>query len=191
MNHTEVNLSGMHQKVMDEISNILDCTYIGIDDVFTVLSTDTLSIEQFKNRTFYRVPCTCCEVYLKKYIKRNGYKAYGLAYLTNFSDYGVRRIPYYRVVRLEEFSSVLDVCDTPSWNTIDGYNITDSDHTWTYTIPTSSGRPVRFVMSSGTQDNSSAHFYGYTGYATNYNYYSWYAGEYATNYNYYSVYNNL
>lgn len=150
MNHTEVKLFGMHHKVRDEISNVLDCTYIGIDDVFTVLSTDTLSIEQFKNRTFYRVPCTCCEVYLKKYIKRNGYKAYGLAYLTNFSDYGVRRSPYYRVVRLESFSPVLDVCDTPYRNTIDELNLIDSDHIWTYTIPTSSGLPVRFVMSSET-----------------------------------------
>ena len=174
LNHTEVNLSGMHQKVMDEISNILDCTDIGTDDIFTVSSTDTLSVEQFKSRIFYRVPCTACEAYIKKYILRNGYKAYGLAYLTNFSDYGVRRSTYYRVVRLEEFSPVLDVCDTPYWNTIDGYNITDSYHTWTYTIPTSSGRPFRFVMSSGTQDNSSTHSYGYTGYATNYNYYSVY-----------------
>ena len=174
MNHTEVKLFGMHQKVRDEISNVLDCTDIGTDDIFTVSSAYTLSVEQFKSRIFYRVPCTCCVAYIKKYIPRNGCKLYGLAYLTNFSDNGGRRSPYYRIIRLESFSPVLDVCDTPYRNTIYELNLIDSDHTWTYTIPTSSGLPVRFVMSSETQDNSSTHFYGYTGYATNYNYYSVY-----------------
>lgn len=52
MNHTEVRIFGIHQRVMDEISNVLDCTNIGIDDVFTVSSTDMISVEQFKDRIF-------------------------------------------------------------------------------------------------------------------------------------------
>lgn len=166
MNHTEVKLFGMHQKVRDEISNVLDCTDIGIDDVFNVSSTEMLSVEQFKDRTFYRVPCTCCEAYIKKYIPRNGCKLYGLAYLTNFSDNGARRSPYYRVVKLRVPPPVLDVCDTPSQNAIDGAFIIDNTQEWIYTIPTSSGRTVRLVMPEDVRNSDSAFSYVSTSYGS-------------------------
>lgn len=174
MNHTEVRIFGMHQRVRDEISNVLDCTDIGIDDVFTVSSTDMISVEQFKNRIFYRVPCTACEAYIKKYIPRNGCQSYGLAYLTSLSADGARRNNFYRLIKLVIFPHVLDVCDTPLQNAIDRVYVRDNRQEWTYITPTYSGRGIRLVTSGDVQNSYSMLSYGSTGYVMDYNGYNAY-----------------
>ena len=174
MNHTEVRIFGMHQRVREEISNVLDCTDIGIDDVFIVSSTDMVNVEQFKNRIFYRVPCTACEAYIKKYIPRNGCQSYGLAYLTNLSIDGARRRPFYRLIKLMILPHVLDVCDTPLQNAIDRVYTRDNRQEWTYITPTYSGRGVRLVMSGDVQNSDSTLSYGSAGYVMDYNGYNAY-----------------
>lgn len=174
MNHTEVRIFGMHQRVRDEISNVLDCTDIGIDDVFTVSSTDMISVEQFKNRIFYRVPCTACEAYIKKYIPRNGCQSYGLAYLTSLSADGARRNNFYRLIKLVILPHVLDVCDTPLQNAIDRVYVRDNRQEWTYITPTYSGRDIRLVTSGDVQNSYSTLSYGSTGYVMDYNGYNAY-----------------
>lgn len=171
MNHTEVRIFGMHQRVRDEISNVLDCTDIGIDDVFTVSSTDMMSVEQFKSRIFYRVPCTACEAYIKKYIPRNGSQSYGLAYLTSLSADGARRSNFYRLIKLITLSHVLDVCDIPLQNAIDRVYVTRMN---LYNLSTSSERPVRLVMSGDTRNSDNTFSYGSTGYVMDYNGYNAY-----------------
>ena len=76
MNHTEVRFSCICQKVKDEITNVLDCTYIGIDD-------------------------TLHKPYIKKYIPRNRYQSYDFAYLTEHLLDGTKITPHYRIIRLK------------------------------------------------------------------------------------------
>ena len=137
MNHTEVRFSCICQKVKDEITNVLDCTYIGIDDTFTVSNTNIVEVEQFKSRNFYRVPCTACEAYIKKYIPRNRYQSYDFAYLTEHLLDGTKITPHYRIIRLK---LEIHVLNPYSQNRV----------TYTYTIPTSSGRPIRVAIPEAT-----------------------------------------
>ena len=139
MNHTEVRFSCICQKVKDEITNVLDCTYIGIDDTFTVSNTNIVEVEQFKSRNFYRVPCTACEAYIKKYIPRNRYQSYDFAYLTEHLLDGTKITPHYRIIRLK---LEIPVLNPYSQNRAQFNDALQARRTYTYTIPTSSGQPV-------------------------------------------------
>lgn len=135
MNHTEVRFSCICQKVKDEITNVLDCTYIGIDDTFTVSNTNIVEVEQFKSRNFYRVPCTACEAYIKKYIPRNRYQSYDFAYLTEHLLDGTKITPHYRIIRLK--------LEIPALNP---YSQNRVPYTYTCTIPTSSWQSVSVTI---------------------------------------------
>lgn len=145
MNHAEVSIVGMHQRAKDEITNVLNCTNIGSDDVFEVLGTDIMSISYFKRKKFYRIPCTACDAYLREGIPRYNQKMYELAYLSTTSIIGGTMEPFYRIVVLESKAPV-STCGNDS---VEYYEQGVSlSQTGIYTIPTGIGRPVRFATVS-------------------------------------------
>ena len=150
MNHTEVRFSCICQNVKDEITNVLDCTYIGIDDTFTVSNTNIVEVEQFKSRNFYRVPCTACEAYIKKYIPRNRYQSYDFAYLTEHLLDGTKITPHYRIIRLK--------LEIPALNPY-SQNRVPYTYTCTCTIPTSSWQSVEVTIPDVTLPDCDPMYY--------------------------------
>lgn len=145
MNHAEVSIAGMCQRVKYEIDNVLDYTDIGKDNVFEVRGTDIMPISSFKSKPFYRVPCTTCEVYLREIIASGGYQIYELAYQTTTFYTGAILRPFYRIISLESKPTALPDCGDNSEPCGHGVLLPQAG---VYTIPTSTGRPIRFATDS-------------------------------------------
>lgn len=108
MNHTDINDYFLHPKAKEEAIAFLDATDIGIDDTFIVTTVEDITEEQFKERVFFRVPCTVGKAYIKKYIPRNSYTIYRLAYKATFTYNGfVAHDPFYRLIKLKHRTELL------------------------------------------------------------------------------------
>lgn len=154
MNHTNVNLSSMCQEVRDEVSLVLDSTDIGIDDTFIVNSTETYTMPEFSRMAgFYRVPCTFGKAYIKKYVARNSYTPYRLAYESEHTAGGRRIEKFIRVIKLkaqrqerELFTFTVDT----NTNMVDVRDIANGD---TFTVQGANGSNIRIVYEGATNSS--------------------------------------
>ena len=151
MNHTNVDLNSLCQKVKDEVSLVLDSTDIGIDDMFIVIATETYPKPRFALMSgFYRVPCTLGKVYIKKYVSRDSYVPYGLAYESEYTAGGRKVGKFIRVIKLkvqrqerELFSFVVD----PNTNMVDVHDIANGT---TFTVQGANDSDIRIVYEGAT-----------------------------------------
>lgn len=144
MNYTG-DLSYADKKARDEISRVLDSTDIGKDDIFELTGTDTISISFFNinRRGFYRVPCSVCNVYVRKITRIDGQLIYELAYQSTVFIDGKIIPPFYRIIYLKRKAPVMTFMYD---NIVHIEHTVQSQRTWT--AWTSTGQQFRFTTAS-------------------------------------------